>query len=341
MSTTVQPSAQTAVTNVEPPSPIALALLNHRSQIEDLLPEGVSLTRVIASIRLEAMKNPTLLVCTELSLVQSVARIQRWGLEIGETAFLVPFRDNTKKVTEAVAVAGYKGLIELMMASGCVRSVQAKAVFENDQFRYEFGLNQMMQHLPDGNPATRGKIRGAWVIIKLPGNGDPVFDFMSIEEIEIIRKQFSKQWGPDKVKECPAWYAVKTAIRRASSQIPKNPRMRKYLAVMEEDRAVEEAEPMQATVVSSTPMADGAAASAPVQNAPVPVGASEEQINRILDLVEHDAIDGPLSEKIKTALTRGMRDTRAAETITHLEGLIAVAAAKVADVAKPDDDLPF
>lgn len=338
MATAAQP--RTAVAVADAPSPIAVALLEGRSNIEDLLPEGMALTRVIAAVKLEAIKNPQLLVCTPISLVTSVGRIAQWGLEIGVTAFLVPFKDTTRKVTEAVPIAGYKGLAELMVASRAVRAVQAKAVFENDRFEYELGLIPKLQHMPESDPAKRGALKGAYCILRLAGGSD-VFDYMSIEEIDAIRKQFSKQWGPDKVKDCPPWYAKKTVIRRASELMPKNPRLAKYFSVLHEDVALERADPVEATIVSTSPAGTSTDAATGDVRA-IPPGANEEQIARILDLVAHDAIEAELGEKVKTALTHGMSQARATQTIAHLEKLVADAAAKtVAATPAKTDNLPF
>lgn len=228
----------TAVATTEKQKSFAVALIEqHGNRIEAFLPPGTSLERVAAALRLEAMKNPQIAECTPASLIQSIGRITQWGLEIGVTAYLVPFKDRKKGITEAVAVMGYTGMAELMVASGAIRHVEARCVYEHDEFQYEQGLNPQLRHVPDGNPATRGALVGAYCILRIRG-GD-VFEFMSIEDIEAIRAQYSRQWGPDKVRTCPPWYAKKTVVRAAAKLAPKNPRLARALAVMEEDLALE------------------------------------------------------------------------------------------------------
>ena len=210
----------------------AVALIErHGSRIAAFLPAGVSLDRVVAALRLEAMKNPQIADCTPASLIQSIGRIMQWQLEIGVTAYIVPFKDRKKGITEAVAVMGYTGMAELMVASGAVRAVQAKPVHANDFFEYEQGLTPTLRHIPDAHLATRGPLIGAYCILRVRG-GD-VFDFMGIDEIEAIRAK-SKQWGPDKVRDCPDWYAVKTIVRRTSKLVPKTPRLARALATIDE-----------------------------------------------------------------------------------------------------------
>jgi hypothetical protein len=103
---------------------------------------------------------------------------------------------------------GYLGMAELMVASGAVRAVQARCVYENEEFQYEQGLDPILRHVPIGVPKERGALKGAYCILRIRG-GD-VFDFMSIEDIDAIRNRYSKQWSEEKVGACPPWYAEKT-----------------------------------------------------------------------------------------------------------------------------------
>lgn len=318
------------------PSPVYLALTEHRGSIEDLLPEGVTLNRVIALVKNEAIKNPQLLLATPVSLVTECARIYQWGLEIGITAYLVPFKDKKSGDFRATAIAGYKGLAELMVASRAVRAVQARAVFENDEFAYELGLADKLRHVPEPIPAKRGALKGAYCILRLAGGAD-VFEYLSVEEIDETRKQFSQKWrdGP-----CPPWYAKKTVIRRASDLVPKNPRLSKYFQVLREDEALERAEPTEAEVLASTPSEPNAGALTGSVQTPAAATASEEQITRILDLIDHVVFEDDMREKVKTALANGMKAERAEVVIAGLEKTIAAVTPKPITAAV-NDGLPF
>lgn len=210
-----------------------------REKIAPMLPPDVEYERVVAAAGLAARQNPDLLKCTPASLVDSVVRILQWGLEIGVTAHLVPFNVNVgtkqqpKWEKHAQPVADYKGLAELMIASGAVRHVEARVVHARDHFEYEYGLNARLEH----RPATgdRGAITAAYVVLRLPFGRD-AFEVMTVDEIEAIRNQYSKQW---KTGVLPSWYAKKTVVRQASKLVPKNPRLRKALAVIQEDELAE------------------------------------------------------------------------------------------------------
>lgn len=207
-----------------------------RNRIEPFLPEGVNLDRVIASAFLACKENPALLECEPESIVLAVAKIQQWGLEIGTTAHLVPFG---KKVTP---VANYKGLIELVVGSGAARAVEAHVVYAKEHFVFEQGLDPKLIHHPAKMQKDRGDMIGVYCIIRLRF-GHVQLHYMTVEEVEEIRQKFSKSWknGP-----MPKWYMEKSAIRQATKMLPKNARLAKALAVVEEEEAIEfgVAEPM-------------------------------------------------------------------------------------------------
>lgn len=205
-----------------------------RRRIEALLPKGVTLDTVLAEAELAARDNPELLRCTGESLLRSTCRILQWGLQIGVTAYLVPY--NTKvpgKQGEAdrwekrsTAVMGYTGLAELLYASGMVRGLDVKEVYAGDKFSYRHGLDPMLEHEPCGDPAARGAITYAYAIIRLPHHHF-VFDVMSAADIDAIRQKFSKQW---KGGALPYWYAQKTVLKRAAKLLPKSPQLRAFFS---------------------------------------------------------------------------------------------------------------
>lgn len=204
--------------------------------IERFLPQGVDVERVAATVIMAMKQDKTKMLrkCTPESLVLGVARIQQWGLDLGVTAYLLPFKDKDKGIVEAVPVASYHGLAELMIASGAVRFVTARVVYAGDEFRYSYGTPGELFHKPCSKE-ERGPITHAYCVLDLP-YGRQVFEVMLVEDIEEIRKKFSKQWSEGPLKP---WYAKKTVVRQVSKLVPKNPRLARALAVMEHEQAVE------------------------------------------------------------------------------------------------------
>jgi recombination protein RecT len=199
-----------------------------RARIEPFLPKGVSYERVVAAALLAARKDPNILRCSPESIVMAVAKIVQWGLEIGETAHLVPFGG------VLTPIADYKGLAQLLYASKAIRSISAECVYEkeleNDGFIYEKGTQPKIYHRPILR-GDRGAMIGAYVYIDLPFQRWIAL-FMRLDEIDEIRKKCSKQW---KTGDCPAWYAKKTVIRQAAKLLPKDPRMAEAMSVMQDE----------------------------------------------------------------------------------------------------------
>jgi phage RecT family recombinase len=217
-----------------------------RAVIAPFLPEGVSLDRVAASLRIALARDEAaweaacrkdrnksgpspLQRCTPMSVFMAVAKIAQWGLEVGETAHLVPFG------TECTPIADYKGLAQLVIASGLVRHVEAHCVYEKEPFRMKLGTTTEIEHLPIGDPKQRGEMVGVYALFRLRGYLTHV-KYMAVEEIEAIRQQYSKQWKGGKLEP---WYAEKTVIRQGVKLLPKDPRLAKTLAAFDEIEAAE------------------------------------------------------------------------------------------------------
>lgn len=200
-----------------------------KARITPLVPIGIDYQAIVADIGYAVRQNKDILRCAPESIIDAVVRIQQWELRIGLTAHLVPFGKT------CTPIADYKGLAELMQRSGAVRAVETRVVYDGDRFRYQYGLNALLEHQPVFSAKERGRITHAYVVLRLPF-GHSTFEVMTADEIDAIRKRYSKQWkeGP-----LPAWYAKKTVLRQAAKLIPKDPRLASVLGVIREDEEQE------------------------------------------------------------------------------------------------------
>lgn len=218
--------------------PMLEVVQKRADQLVPFLPKGVTLDQIGQIVQMMAIKQPDLLSCTPSSLVMGISRGLRAGLELGETWHLLTFRNKTlsqqhgRDVYECTGVADYKGLAQLMVASGAVRYVDPQVVREGDDFDFALGLDKRLTHKPG---ATRGAITHAYVILRLPfGVSD--FLVMTIKEIDAIRLAKSKSW---KEGACPDWYAKKTVIRQIAKLLPKDKRLTAVARAVEQDEAAE------------------------------------------------------------------------------------------------------
>lgn len=232
-------------------APLVEVVQKRADQINPFLPKGVTLDAIGQAVQMMAVKQPDLLNCTPSSLVIGISRGLRAGLELGETWHLLTFKNKElsqqhgRDIFECTGVADYKGLAQLMIASGAVRYVDAQVVREGDEFAFALGLDKTLTHRPS---SKRGPITHAYVVLTLPF-GVKDFHVMSIEEIDAIRLSKSRSW---KHGACPDWYAKKTVIRQIAKLMPKDKRMLAVMRAVEQDEASEFEDVGEAEVLETT-----------------------------------------------------------------------------------------
>jgi recombination protein RecT len=163
--------------------------------IAQAIPKHLTPDRLLRIATTSIRTNPKLKVCTPESLLGAVMQCAQLGLEpsILGHAYLIPYKN--KGVDECQFQIGYKGLIELARRTGQISSIMAQAVHENDEFEYEYGINEKLRHVPaDGE---RGQVVKYYSYAKFKDGGYS-FMVMSRQDIMIHRDKFSKAktYGP-------------------------------------------------------------------------------------------------------------------------------------------------
>lgn len=189
-------------------------------QLAMALPKHIKVDRLIRIVLTEVQKTPKLLDCTQGSLLGAVMQSAQLGLEPGGVlgqAYLVPYRN--KGTLECSLIPGYKGLVKLAYQSGEVGAIRARVVREKDQFEYEYGIDEVLRHVPyRGEDA--GEMVAVYAVAKIKGVDEAQFLVLERWEVEQIREKFSKaaQSGP--------WVtdfdemAKKSALRRLCKLLP-------------------------------------------------------------------------------------------------------------------------
>ena len=163
--------------------------------------------------------NPKLLECDVNSLMGAVLESAKLGLEPGimGQSYLLPFKNNKTNRMEAQFIVGYRGLIDLVRRSGQVSTLEARTVYENDEFEYEYGLEDKLVHKP--TMEAKGKPIAYYAIAKLKDGGYS-FIVMSHGEVERHRDKYSKskKFGPwvDEFNQM----AKKTVLRQLIKYLP-------------------------------------------------------------------------------------------------------------------------
>jgi len=135
-------------------------------------------------------------------------------------AYLVPYRNNKTGQKEAQFIIGYKGLADLMYRSGKVESIEAHAVYENDDFKFELGSNSYISHKPKLT-GDRGKILCAYAVVHVKGSSKPVIEIVGQAEIDLAKsKSMSANSDYSPWNQFPAEMWKKTAVRRIAKLLP-------------------------------------------------------------------------------------------------------------------------
>jgi recombination protein RecT len=163
--------------------------------IAQAIPKHLTPDRLLRIATTSIRTNPKLKVCTPESLLGAVMQCAQLGLEpsILGHAYLIPYKN--KGVDECQFQIGYKGLIELARRTGQISSIMAQAVHQNDEFEYEYGIDEKLKHVPaDGE---RGPVVKYYSYAKFKDGGYS-FMVMSRQDVMIHRDKFSKAktYGP-------------------------------------------------------------------------------------------------------------------------------------------------
>lgn len=218
------------------------------------LPKHISAERLARVALTELRRNPQLARCDQSSFLGSLMICAQLGLEPGGPlgqAWIVPFRNGRTGKIEAQFVLGYRGMMELARRSGQIISIEARAVYEGDQFDCRFGLESHLEHRPDWDNPARGnpdKLRFAYAVAHLKGGG--------IQFVVVPRREIEAARAASKTGATGPWQtdyeamALKTAVRKLFKWLPIS---------IELAEAIEQDERAELGLPQENPLADSAA----------------------------------------------------------------------------------
>jgi len=202
--------------------------------------------RFVTACKLAAARNPSILQCSMLSQQQSAFVAMSLGLlpNVLGHGYFVPFGKDLTWIT------GYQGIVELAHRSGHISSIEARVVYEGEDYLVGYGTNAGISHTPnlkmsrkpedptDVSCANLG-ITGAYAVAHFK-DGGVKFECMSADELDGIRKKTRSRSGPwhewpnviEMYKKCP--------IRRLGKTLPQTPDLHMAL---EYDNAAERGVP--------------------------------------------------------------------------------------------------
>ena len=196
-------------------------------EIRKALPEVITPERFTRMALSALNTTPKLRECTPMSFLAALMNAAQLGLEpntpLGQ-AYLIPY--NNKGVMECQFQIGYKGLIDLSYRNPQMQIISAQAVYENDVFEYELGLNPKLEHRPALE--DRGEVRLFYGMFKLV-NGGYGFEVMSKAAMDAYAREYSKAFDSS-FKNNYIGMAKKTVIKQALKYAPLKTDFRKALS---------------------------------------------------------------------------------------------------------------
>lgn len=167
-------------------------------RILQLIPHHVLPDRLLAAALTARNRNPDLMKCTDVSVIRTVIQAAQMGFDVsglGGKAWAVPFYNRDKQVFEAQLIVGYRGLVELAVRTGQVVAIWSREVYEHEHFVYRDGLQQVLEHVPEG-PRKEDEVPIGAYAVALYTNGFRKAEAMNRVQLETIRSRSKTPTGP-------------------------------------------------------------------------------------------------------------------------------------------------
>lgn len=144
-----------------------------RSQLSMVAAKHMNPERLMRVTANAIRTTPKLQECDPLSFLGALMQCSALGLEPNTVmghAYLVPFDNRRKNITEVQLIVGYRGLIDLARRSGHITRISANIHYSDDElWEYEEGTEARLRHRP--GPQLGEKLH-AYAIAKFKDGSD-------------------------------------------------------------------------------------------------------------------------------------------------------------------------
>lgn len=218
---------QQALAKRNPIGELATFLDGRKGEITKVLPEGLSVERVIKTAVMAAMENPDIgQRCTPLSIYRSVVQASLMGLTVGSgfnEGYFIRYGDS------CTFRASYLGWSKVAIRSEGIDLIRASVVYTNDDLDISEQPPEV-HHKPRWVSGSRGDVVGALACaytIRHGADGRPCHDLVDFTFVPPEDLAAAKKLA-DQRKESPAWKSwpnemrKKVAIRRLCKLLPRN-----------------------------------------------------------------------------------------------------------------------
>ncbi len=222
---------------------------NIMQQLSETL--GRNSAPLVTSALTAVANNYQLKDATPVSVYTSLMKAAALNLTVDPNlgfAYLVPYKRKFKEngqwvnVTEAQLQIGYKGLVQLALRSGQIKSVNTGTIYESEFKGYnkitgEFTIDETI--IPDED---KDEVAGYFAYVQLV-NGGEVKQFSRKKQIEHFAKKYSKAYSYDldNNKKSSPWstefnaMAEKTVLKQVLKFVPMSLEMQEAVSIDEND----------------------------------------------------------------------------------------------------------
>jgi len=202
-------------------------------ELQQLAGRAMSAERLIKMFAMAASRNPKLLHCTPISVLDAMTKCAELNLMPGTlgSVWLIPFDNRKTGNCECQFILGYRGMMALARRSGDISTITAEVVKNGDEFEFEHGLESKFRHRP--RCINGASVTHVWAMAKFK-DGSHQLVVMTKQEVDSIRgRSRASNFGPWQTDY--EEMAKKTALRRLCKYLPLEPDTE--AAIAEVDRA--------------------------------------------------------------------------------------------------------
>jgi recombination protein RecT len=168
-------------------SPEALreAVRKMEQQFQLAMPKGMEAKQLVRDFMTVLRATPKLGECDPTSVLGALMTCSQLGLRPGVLgqAWVLPFAGKGQ------LIIGYKGYAALAQRTSAISDITARIIRENDEYDYEFGLDERLIHRPLMTGSRGAPI--AYYSVVRTHNGGKYWDLMNKAEVEEHRDLFA------------------------------------------------------------------------------------------------------------------------------------------------------
>lgn len=193
---------------------IATFIQSMQPEIQRALPRGMDGQRIARLALTVVRQNPALEQCNPASFAGALLTAAALGLEPGVNgeAYLVPYK------RECQLIIGYQGYAKLFWQNPLAKHLDAQAVYEKDEFDYEYGLDPKLVHRPSRDE-DRGRVIAYYAVATLQGGGS---SFVVLTPSEVKKLRGGKVGTSGNIDDPQRWMERKTVLRQLVKTLPRS-----------------------------------------------------------------------------------------------------------------------